>query len=83
LPLALFLIVFGVAVVVMETQQWIRFSHRWVFLLVALAPWVWWLHHQGYHGLGKVRGVIALSLLLVLLGLFLMLLAGPRAVQAA
>ena len=80
-PLGLFLVLFLAAVIVLESQKHVRFSHRWVFLLAGLAPWVWWLHHQGYHGLGKVRGLIALTLRLILLGLFLMTLAGPRAVR--
>ncbi len=81
LPLAVFLLAFLGGILALETQQKVRFSHRWVFLLVATAPWFWWMHHQGFHGLGKVRGVLALAFRLVMLGLFLMLLAGPRAVR--
>ena len=81
MPLCSFLVVFLTTVIVLESQQTVRFSHRWVFFLVGLAPWVWWLHHQGYHGLGRVRGLLALALRLILLGLFLMTLAGPRAVR--
>ncbi len=81
LPLALFLVIFIGAVFLLEGQRWVRFSRRGAFLLVALAPWVWWLHCQGYHGLGRVRGSLALVMRLVLLGLFVMLLAEPRAVR--
>ena len=81
LPLAIFMVAFLGVLALLEMRHWIQFSHRWAFLLMVVAPWVWWLHCQGYHGLGRVRGMIALVLRLLLLGLFVMLLAGPRAVR--
>ena len=80
-PLCLFLVAFLTTMIILESQQRVRLLHRWVFFLVGLAPWIWWLHHQGYHGLGRVLGLLALTLRLLLLGLFLMTLAGPRAMR--
>ncbi len=81
LPLAIFLLVFGALVITLESRGLVRFTHRWVFLLVAVAPWVWWWHCHGYGGLSRGRAQLALAVRFVLVGLFVMLLAGPRAVR--
>ena len=80
-PLSLFLLGFGVLVIVLESNDAVRFSNRWVFLLVALVPWIWWQHHQGYSGLTRFRAALALTMRLIVFGTLLMLLAGPRAVR--
>src|SRR5262245_2573096 len=57
------------------------FSRPAAFALLAATPWIWWLHAAGYGGLSRARGIVALEIRLLLAGLFVILLAEPRAVR--
>ncbi len=81
LPLVLFLAAFGGLVLLLEWRAILRFNYRPAFALVAVAPWVWWMHHAGGSGFGKGRAATALLVRLGLVGAFVMLLAEPRAVR--
>jgi uncharacterized membrane protein/Mg-chelatase subunit ChlD len=80
-PLLLFLLLYAALIIGCEWQGWLRFSYWGAFWVMALAPWFWWISHQGFSGLGRTRSVVALVSRLLLLGLFAALLADPRAVR--
>ena len=79
--LLVFLFFYAGAAIACEWQGWLRFSFWSAFWIMALAPLFWWQSLQGYSGLGKTRGYLALLVRLILLGLFAALLAEPRAVR--
>lgn len=81
LPLVLFLIAYGVLCIYLEWSRTLFFARRGVFLLMAVAPWIWWMQVAGYSGLTRGRGWIALTVRLCLVGLFVLLMAEPRAVR--
>jgi uncharacterized membrane protein/Mg-chelatase subunit ChlD len=84
-PDAIPLIVF--AVVFIGGCLWLEYSHTLMFVrpimlgLALLAPWFWWMHVAGYGGLPKGRAKVAVFVRMLLLGLFAMVLAEPRAVR--
>ncbi len=80
-PLAVFVGVFIALVVLLEMRGIMRFNYRPAFVLLAVTPWVWWMHHAGGSGLGKGRAGGALIVRLTLVAAFVMLLAEPRAVR--
>lgn len=81
-PLAIFAVLF------IGGCAWLEFGHVLMFArpvmlgLAVLAPWFWWMHVVGYGGLPKGRGAASLMVRLLLLGLFAMVLAEPRAVRS-
>lgn len=81
LPLIVFLATFGGACLYLALSEKIVFSQPSGFLLLAAAPWVWWIHLAGLSGLTRGRAVLALLLRLGLVAVFAMLLAEPRAVR--
>jgi uncharacterized membrane protein len=83
LPLAAFLALFAGALLFLELGHHVAFTTWTPFLLTAVLPWVWWLHHAGHSGLRGARAVAALMVRFCLIALFIMLLAGPRAVRTS
>lgn len=83
LPLAVFLALFGGVCLYLELSHVLLFARPAAFLLVAATPWIWWLQVAGYAGLGRVRSLVALEVRLALAGLFVVLLAEPRAVRTS
>jgi len=81
LPLALFMLLFAAACLLLEPAGLMLFTRPWAFLLSALLPWVWWMHAAGVSGLRGARSVLALVVRLTLVALFIVLLAEPRAVR--
>lgn len=79
--LIVFVLLFAAVCVGLEWSGTLLFARPAAFGLTLFAGWIWWLHIAGYGGLPKVRGEVALWIRLVLLGLFVMLLAEPRAVR--
>lgn len=61
----------------------VTFTQPWQFLWLVAAVWVWWMALQGWSGLNRLRSLQALLVRLTLLGLFVMLLAQPRAVRTS
>ena len=80
-PLLGFLVVFGAVGVFCEWRGLLRFTRPVAFWWIAVAPWIWWLHHAGGASLGKGRALVALLVRLVLAGVFVLTLAEPRAVR--
>jgi len=81
--LAVFLLVYIVMCAGLEFGHVLMFSRPMMLGLVVLAPWFWWLSLAGYAGLPKGRGTAALFVRLLVLGLFAMVLAEPRAVRTS
>lgn len=81
LPLALFLLAFIGACVALDLLDVVLFTYPLAFALLALAPWVWWMSEHGYSGLRGWRGTASMLVRLLLLGVFIVLLAEPRAVR--
>ncbi len=81
IPLVAFLVVFTALCVWLEWADKLLFARPWAFVLMAFSVWVWWLAVAGYGGLTRGRGLAALLIRLSLLGVFVMLLAEPRAVR--
>jgi uncharacterized membrane protein/Mg-chelatase subunit ChlD len=81
LPLVAFLFLFVLIVVLMEWRGVLRFTRPWMLALLAVTPWMWWMHHAGGSGIAGARGGVALLVRLALVGAFAMALAEPRAVR--
>ena len=81
LPLIVFLVLYLAVCAYLEWSQTLLFVKPVAFLLLLATPWVWWMQAAGYSGLSRLRGLMALWLRLSLVGLFVMLLAEPRAVR--
>lgn len=81
MPLVVFAAVFLGLCITLEAADVVLFSRVWPFVFVLLAPWLWWLHITGYSGLGPMRGTVALLTRLAVLGMFILVLAEPRAVR--
>lgn len=82
IPLAVFLVLFVGLCLWLEFDHVLMFARPAMLGLVALAPWFWWMHVAGFGGLPKARGPVSLFVRLLLLGLFAMVLAEPRAVRS-
>ena len=83
IPLLLFLVGFAALCVSLEWFDKLMFVAPWAFWLMLVTPWIWWLQVAGGSGLGRIRGFVALWTRLALIGLFVMLLAEPRAVRTS
>jgi hypothetical protein len=81
LPLVIFLILFAIFCVALEWSQTLVFAQPAAFGLMIATVWVWWMHVAGFSGLSRFRGVVALTVRLILVGLFVMLMTEPRAVR--
>jgi uncharacterized membrane protein len=80
-PLLVFLAVFAAAAVICEVRGLVRFTWKPAFWLMAVSPWVWWMHFAGWSGMTGWRAQAALLSRLLLVGAFAALLAEPRAVR--
>ena len=83
LPLAVFLVAFLGGCLWLDATNRLVFTSPWAFALTLAAPWVWWLHLAGYSGLRGARALVALAVRFVVLGVFIMVLADPRAVRTS
>lgn len=79
--LIVFLGVYTGICVYLEYRKYMLFTNLWAFSLMLVAPWVWWMNEHGYSGLHGFRSQFALLVRLSLIGVFVMLLAGPRSVR--
>ncbi len=83
LPLVIFVALFGAICLSLEMSHKLLFARPAAFGLLVATVWIWWLHFAGYAGLGRTRSIMALEVRLVLAGLFVILLAEPRAVRTS
>ena len=81
IPLVLFLLGFGGLCFWLDRTDRLMFVRPWAFLLLLVTPWIWWMAVAGYAGLSKARTVMSLLVRLSLVGLFVILIAEPRAVR--
>lgn len=80
-PLMGFVFAFAAVCTFVEWRGILRFTRPAAFWLIAVTPWIWWMHHAGGASLGKGRALTALLVRLMVAGLFIMALAEPRAVR--
>jgi len=81
LPLVLFLVGYLAVCLFLDQTDRLLFTRPWRFGLMGVTGWIWWMHVAGAGGLSRGRGLVSLLTRLVLVGLFVMLLAEPRAVR--
>ena len=81
IPLAVFLVLYAGLLITAETRAWLRFAWPPAFWFLLTTPWIWWLHVTGQSGLTGARAQAALQSRLWLAGLFVALLAEPRAAR--
>ncbi|MFH1422761.1 MAG: VWA domain-containing protein, partial [Planctomycetota bacterium] len=81
LPLVIFLILFFAAWFLLEYKGIILFSSSKPLWLLIFSPWIWWTHINGFSGLSGFRSLTALIIRLSLAGLFIMVMAEPRAIR--
>src|SRR5258707_634731 len=79
----IFLTAFAGICVFLYAAHVLLFARPAAFGLLAATVWIWWLSVAGYAGLGRVRSLLALEIRLALAGLFVILLAEPRAVRTS
>ncbi len=77
----LFPLLFGVTCLLLELTGKLLFTKPAAFWLVLILPWFWWMIENGYSGLYGFRQIIAVWVRLSIAGIFIMLLAEPRAVR--
>lgn len=83
IPLVLFLVAFVGTCLYLELTHKLLFARPSAFALLAITPWMWWLSFAGYAGLSRARSIVALETRLLLVGLFVVLMADPRAVRTS
>ena len=83
LPLILFLAAFIALCCVLHFGEIMRFNRPMAFLFIVVTPWILWMYHAGAGGLTGGRGMVALLTRLSVFGLFVILLADPRAVRSS
>ncbi len=76
-----FAAVFGGALAALVGAHVVHFSDPWWLLVLAITPWVWWMHEAGAARHGRVRGSLVLLARLAVVGLFAVVLARPHAVR--
>lgn len=81
IPCCVFLIVFGGLILYFEFWSVLVFTKPVWFFLLVLTPWFWWQFESGCSGLYGLRGGLAQFVRLSIFGIFIMLLASPRAVR--
>ncbi len=81
LPLLIFLLLYGAICALLEFRDILLFAYPRAFVLMLVTPWIWWAHLAGRTGFSGARSTITLGVRLALCGVFVMLLAEPRAVR--
>ena len=66
-----------------ELIQELEFDFPWMFLLLLVTPWIWWMQAAGHSGLPSGRAAFAAFTRLVITGLLIIVLAGPRAINTS
>ena len=83
LPLAIFLAAYAGICIWLDWSDTLIFARPAMFALMIAGVWVWWLAVAGWSGLTKFRAQVALFIRLCLIGLFVILMAEPRAVRTS
>ena len=77
-PLIAFLAAFAAVCLFLDLADIVLFASPAGLLAVLLAPWVWWMHLQGFGGLRGGRAQLALQIRLIALGMLAIVLAEPN-----
>lgn len=81
IPLAAFLAIYIAACFALEFTNLLLFGRPIAFGLMVVSVWIWWMHLAGKGGLSRGRAMFALMVRLSLVGVFVMVIAEPRAVR--
>ena len=81
-PMLLFTLLFAATCVALELTHTVVFAVPRAFWFAALFPWIWWSWLCGASGLSGRAATAALLARLLLVSLFIMLLAEPRAIRS-
>ncbi|MDA1251478.1 MAG: VWA domain-containing protein [Planctomycetota bacterium] len=81
LSLVIFLLVYVGVCIGLEVTNQLLFGRPIAFALMAVSVWIWWMNLAGKGGLSKGRSMAALWIRLALVGVFVMVIAEPRAVR--
>lgn len=81
IPLALFLLLYAAVCFGLEFTNQLLFGRPIAFGLMIVSLWIWWMHLAGKGGLSRGRAMFALWVRLALVGVFVMVIAEPRAVR--
>lgn len=81
IPLIVFLLLFGGVCLYLEWFDHLMFVQPLAFVLLLVTPWIWWMYAAGYSGLSRGRALASLLVRLSIVGLFVILIAEPRAVR--
>ena len=81
LPLLAFLVVYFAAVIGLELSHRVQFTHPAMFVLMFVTGWVWWVWAASASGLNRTRNLLSLLVRLTMVGLFVAVMAEPRAVR--
>ncbi|MEZ6049090.1 MAG: VWA domain-containing protein [Planctomycetaceae bacterium] len=81
LPLLIFLTLFLGSMYVLDYLKVLVFGRPWMFALSIIMVWFWWMSLNGWSGLSPLRRTVSLIIRLSIVGLFIILLAEPRAVR--
>jgi uncharacterized membrane protein len=73
---------FGTCVALVLTHQ-VLFVRPSMFVLMAACVWIWWMYVAGYSGLPAYRAATAFLVRAMLVGVFCLALAEPRAVRTS
>ncbi len=77
-----FVVYFGTCAALVFTHK-VLFVRSSMFELMAVCVWIWWMYVAGYSGLPGRRAGIAFLVRALLLGVFCLALAEPRAVRTS
>lgn len=83
LPLIIFLSLYTLVIFLLDRFDFLTFTNPWWFGLMSVSIWVWWMALNGWSGLNRRRSTQALIIRLLLVGLFVALIAGPRSVRTS
>ena len=83
LPLILFLLVYAGTCVWLDLSQTLLFANPSAFVFMIASVWIWWMSICGFSGLSRGRAMTAMLVRLALVGIFVMLMAEPRAVRTS
>ena len=83
ISLIVFLAIYAGVCLYLDLSQTLFFANPEAFVFMLASIWVWWMSVVGYSGLTRGRAVMVMTVRLSLVGLFVMLMAEPRAVRTS
>jgi uncharacterized membrane protein/Mg-chelatase subunit ChlD len=82
-PLVGFLLVYAAVCVTLDRTGRVLFVRPAMFAIMVVSVWIWWMYVAGYSGLPRRRATMAFLVRMLLVGIFVLALAEPRAVRTS